>query len=78
MLFNASSMGGPEETSIPAELLAPDILVLDLYVLPEETRLLREAKEAGAAKMMNGDVSALGVTDGALRRGWPGSGYRGA
>jgi hypothetical protein len=30
MLVNASSMGGPEETSIPVELLPPDILVLDL------------------------------------------------
>jgi shikimate dehydrogenase len=56
ILVNASAMGSdPEETPIPAELLPPDILVLDLHVVPEETRLLREAREAGATRVMNGD-----------------------
>jgi shikimate dehydrogenase len=57
VLINASAMGSdPDETPIPAELLPPDILVLDLHYFPEETRLLREAKAAGATRVMNGDV----------------------
>ena len=63
VLVNASAMGrDPEETPIPAELLPPDILVLDLHYVPEETRLLREAKAAGATKAMNGDVMLIEQT----------------
>ena len=63
ILINASAMGSdPDETPIPAELLPPDILVLDLHVVPEETRLLREAKAAGATKVMNGDVMLIDQT----------------
>jgi shikimate dehydrogenase len=63
VLVNASAMGrDPEETPIPAELLPPDILVLDLHYVPEETRLLREAKAAGATKAMNGDVMLIAQT----------------
>jgi len=63
ILINASAMGrDPEETPIPGELLPPDILVMDLHVVPEETRLLREAREAGATKAMNGDVMLLEQT----------------
>jgi len=63
ILVNASAMGvDPEETPIPAELLPPDILVLDLHVVPEETRLLREAKAAGATRVTNGDVMLIEQT----------------
>lgn len=63
ILINASSVGSdPEETPIPGELLPPDILVLDLHVVPEETRLLREAAAAGATRVMNGDVMLLDQT----------------
>lgn len=63
ILINASAMGrDPEETPIPGELLPPDILVMDLHYVPEETRLLREAREAGAAKVMNGDVMLIEQT----------------
>jgi shikimate dehydrogenase len=60
VLINASSVGRvPDETPIPAELLPPDLLVLDLLYTPKETRLLREAKAAGAAAVANGDVMLL-------------------
>jgi shikimate dehydrogenase len=68
ILVNASSMGrDPDETPIPAELLPPDILVLDLHYVPEQTRLLREAREAGATKVMNGDVMLIETTAAAFR-----------
>ena len=42
ILINASSVGRePEESPLPAELLPPDLLVLDLHCVPEETRLLQ-------------------------------------
>jgi shikimate dehydrogenase len=60
VLINASAMGSdPNESPIPAELLPPDILVLDLHSVPEETRLLREAKAAGATRVMNGDAMLI-------------------
>ena len=63
VLINASSVGrDPEETPIPAELLRPDILVMDLLYAPAETRLLREAAAAGASATMNGDVMLLHQT----------------
>lgn len=63
ILINASAVGRePDETPIPAELLPPDILVLDLHYVPEETRLLREAAAAGASKVMNGDVMLIEQT----------------
>ncbi len=63
ILVNASAIGAdPDETPIPAELLPPDILVLDLHVVPEETRLLREAKAAGAKRAVNGDVMLIEQT----------------
>lgn len=73
ILVNASSMGrDPEETPIPAELLPPDILVLDLHYVPEETRLLREAREAGATRVMNGDVMLIETTAAAFEL-WTGA-----
>jgi shikimate dehydrogenase len=63
ILINASAVGtDPEESPIPGELLPPDILVLDLHVVPEETRLLKEAAAAGATRVMNGDVMFLDQT----------------
>lgn len=60
VLVNASSVGrDPDETPIPAELIPPDLLVLDLLYQPKETRLLREAAAAGATAAMNGDLMLL-------------------
>jgi shikimate dehydrogenase len=60
VLVNASSVGrDPGETPIPAELLPPDLMVLDLLYSPKESRLLREAKAAGASAVMNGDLMLL-------------------
>jgi shikimate dehydrogenase len=60
ILINASSLGAdPDETPIPAELLPPEIMVLDLHTVPAETRLLREAREAGATRVRNGDVMLI-------------------
>ncbi|HSH21061.1 MAG TPA: shikimate dehydrogenase [Candidatus Caenarcaniphilales bacterium] len=63
LLVNASAVANPaEESPVPAELLAPDLLVLDLIYVPRETRLLREAAVAGAAATANGDVMLLRQT----------------
>ena len=60
VLINASSVGrNPDETPIPAGLLPPDLLVMDLLYTPKETRLLREAAAAGASATQNGDVMLL-------------------
>jgi hypothetical protein len=60
VLVNASSVGrNPDETPIPAELIPPDLLVLDLLYQLKETRLLRESAAAGAAATMNGDLMLL-------------------
>ena len=45
----------PDETPIPAELLPPELLVMDLLYTPRETRLMREAAAAGGS-VQNGDV----------------------
>ena len=63
ILINASAMGrDPEETPIPGELLPPDIRVMDLHYVPEQTRLLKEAEAAGAKKAMNGDFMLIEQT----------------
>ena len=63
ILVNASPMGrDPDETPIPGELLPPDILVMDLHYVPEQTRLLREAAAAGATRAMNGDFMLIEQT----------------
>ena len=60
VLINASSVGrNPGETPIPAELLPPDLLVLDLLYQPKETRLLHDAAAAGATSVMNGDLMLI-------------------
>ncbi len=60
VLVNASAVGlGSDVSPIPAELLPPEMLVLDLIYTPRETRLLRDAKAAGAAATMNGELMLL-------------------
>ena len=60
VLVNASAVGlGSDVSPIPAELLPPEMLVLDLVYTPRETRLLRDAKAAGAAATMNGELMLL-------------------
>ena len=49
LLVNATPIGtGADETLVPAELLRPDLSVLDLVYRPNPTRLVREALAAGA------------------------------
>lgn len=60
LLVNASSLGRDAEVSpIPLGILPPDLLVLDLLYLPRETRLMREARQAGAGAVMNGDLMLI-------------------
>ena len=63
VLINASFVTDADTVSpIPAELLVPDLLVLDLMYVPVETQLLRDAKAAGAADVMNGDTMLIHQT----------------
>jgi shikimate dehydrogenase len=49
LLVNATPIGTGEEVSpVPAELLGPDLAVFDLVYRPSPTRLVREARVAGA------------------------------
>ena len=60
VLVNATSVGlASDDSPIPGELLAPDLLVMDMIYNPPETRLLRESKAAGAAGVMNGETMLL-------------------
>jgi shikimate dehydrogenase len=60
VLINSTAMGlGSDESPVPAELLPPELLVLDLVYSPPETRLLRDAKAAGATATMNGQLMLL-------------------
>jgi shikimate dehydrogenase len=60
ILVNTTAVGlASDETPIPAELLPPELLVLDLVYTPRETRLLREARAAGATTTMNGELMLL-------------------
>jgi shikimate dehydrogenase len=60
ILINASSVGrDPNESPLPGALLPPDILVLDLHCVPEETRFLKDAMAAGATRVMNGDIMLI-------------------
>ena len=60
VLVNATSVGlASDESPLPGELLPPDLLVMDMIYNPPETRLLRDAKAAGAAAIMNGELMLL-------------------
>lgn len=51
IIINATPIGmspNSDQTLIPAELLRKDLVVFDAVYTPRETRLLREAKQAGA------------------------------
>ena len=49
LVVNATPIGtASDETPVPAELLRRDIAVLDLVYRPSPTRLVREARDAGA------------------------------
>ncbi len=63
VLINASAASNAGELSpIPAELLVPELLVLDLMYQPAETKLLRDARAAGATEAMNGDTMLIHQT----------------
>ncbi|HEY7735512.1 MAG TPA: shikimate dehydrogenase, partial [Candidatus Limnocylindrales bacterium] len=58
VLINATSIGlTSDESPVPAELLLPELLVLDLIYA--RTRLLRDAEAAGAAAVMDGELMLL-------------------
>ena len=49
LLVNATPVGtGSDESPVPAQLLRADLSVLDLVYRPSPTRLVREARAAGA------------------------------
>ncbi len=50
ILINTTSVGyrAPEESIVPAELLRPGTVVMDIVAEPLETRLLAQARAAGA------------------------------
>ena len=63
VLVNASATPDAAEVSpIPAELLPPELMVLDLAYVPRETRLLRDARAAGAVSALNGDLMLIHQT----------------
>jgi shikimate dehydrogenase len=50
LLVNATPVGtGSDESPVPADLLRGDLAVLDLVYRPSPTRLVREARAAGAS-----------------------------
>jgi shikimate dehydrogenase len=59
VLVNATSVGlHGDETPIPAGLLSPDLLVMDLIYNPPRSRLLRDAAAAGCG-VLSGEVMLL-------------------
>jgi len=59
LLVNCTALGMvAAETPIPAELLPPDLLVMDLVYNPPQSRLLRDAAAAGCTTM-NGEHMLL-------------------
>lgn len=50
LVVNATPIGtASDETPVPADLLRPDLRVLDLVYRPSPTRLVREARKVGAS-----------------------------
>lgn len=63
ILINASAVADPATKSpIRADLMPPDLFVLDLIYWPRDTQLLRDAKAAGATETQNGDTMLLHQT----------------
>jgi shikimate dehydrogenase len=63
VLINASASANAADVSpVPAELLPPELMVLDLTYVPRETKLLRDARAAGAASSLNGDLMLIHQT----------------
>ncbi len=59
VLVNATAVGlHDDETPIPAELIPPDLLVMDLIYNPPRSRLLRDAAAAGC-QVLSGEVMLL-------------------
>ncbi len=59
VLVNATAVGlRPGETPIPAELIPPDLLVLDLIYNPNPTRLMTDAQAAGCT-VLGGEIMLL-------------------
>ncbi|MFC1914184.1 shikimate dehydrogenase [Chloroflexota bacterium] len=61
ILVNATSMGmSPKsnETPVPARLLKPEMVVFDIVYNPLQTKLLREAEEAGSKNIAGIDMLA--------------------
>jgi shikimate dehydrogenase len=59
VVVNATSVGlRSDETPVPAELIPPDLLLLDLVYNPNPTRLMREAEAAGCT-VMGGELMLL-------------------
>jgi shikimate dehydrogenase len=57
LLVNATPVGtGSDETPVAADLLRADLAVLDLVYRPHPTRLLRDARAAGAATHSGADI----------------------
>jgi len=59
LLVNATAVGmAPGETPIPAELIPPDLLVMDLIYNPAQSQLLKDAA-ANRCTVMNGELMLL-------------------
>ena len=59
VLVNATAVGlHDDESPIPAELIPPDLLVMDLIYNPPRSRLLRDATAAGC-QVISGEVMLL-------------------
>ena len=57
LLVNATPVGtGADESLIPVDLLRPDLAVLDLVYRPSPTRLVRDARAAGARAEAGGGI----------------------
>ncbi len=57
LLVNATPVGtGSDESLVPAELLRPDLAVLDLVYRPSPTRLVRDARAVGAPAEAGGAI----------------------
>ena len=68
LVVNASAVSSPQiESPVPAELLVPELMVLDLIYMPAETQFLRDARSAGASAVANGDLMLLHQTAAAFQ-----------